>query len=669
MPNFLVIIIGRAFEKAVYFYVFHMPDFLQGTDVTFCASETIYINVQAVRKGGCGKEKSMKKKAKMLICTMTAAMELLAAVPFSAFALQFTEKPQKESWYKDENGKIFYYDENLKAVTGEQTVDNQPYLFSENGAMKTGWRTIDGKRFYFSAETGENLTGWIDYCGKKYYVDAKNGKQTGIVSADSKLYMLDEFGSLSDKTGLVKLDDSFRYLTEGGIVATDNVDIDGVKYAVSADGIVGTSWQTIDGKKFYFEPETCTPVFGLKKIGNGYYMITKDYGVLTGEQTLSGVPYLFGTDGMLLTGWQTTGGAKRFYNEDATLAKGFVKIGDSYYFLAENGAVNTGWQQPEGLYRYFNADGTMAVGLTALETGTYFFNENGVALGGWQTVDGNNYYFGSDGKALTGIQTVGDKTYDFGKDGIAKEIIQSGWVTSDGNTYYYGKDGKALTGRQLIDGKYYLFNTDGVMFINFWIDGEMGKYYFGSDGVMATGWQTIGEYRYHFDETTGVMSVNTTIDGWRIFNDGTAAKISAVQLRAQSILSTLPDKNIYTIYNWVRNHNTYKYMEATRTLAQINALGWGYFANYAMDYRYIVCYYYAAVLDILLKEAGYQTRIVYGTGRGAGDHYWNQVYSTTDGIWYNWDACNGYAAVYDSYLVSQNYTWYDYVYPRYYEVS
>ena len=57
--------------------------------------------------------------------------------------------------------------------------------------------------------------------------------------------------------------------------------------------------------------------------------------------------------------------------------------------------------------------------------------------------------------------------------------------------------------------------------------------------------------------------------------------------------------------------------------------------------------------------------VVYGTGRGDGDHYWNQV--KINGVWTNYDTCNMYANVTDAYLKTQGngYTWKQYVYPTF----
>ena len=67
----------------------------------------------------------MKRRTKLLLCSLTAAAGLLAAVPVTASAAEFTEKPKASSWYKDKDGQIFYYDDKTKAVTGEKTIGGE----------------------------------------------------------------------------------------------------------------------------------------------------------------------------------------------------------------------------------------------------------------------------------------------------------------------------------------------------------------------------------------------------------------------------------------------------------------------------------------------------------------------------------------------------------------
>ncbi len=98
------------------------------------------------------------------------------------------------------------------------------------------------------------------------------------------------------------------------------------------------------------------------------------------------------------------------------------------------------------------------------------------------------------------------------------------------------------------------------------------------------------------------MAVNTTIDGYEISSDGIASSLSAIQIRANEILASI-GTSATNIYNYVRSNNKYKYIEETKTLAEIESIGWSYFADYAMDNRFVVCYYFAAKTDVIFQQA------------------------------------------------------------------
>ncbi|MDE7225583.1 MAG: hypothetical protein K2N49_01800, partial [Ruminococcus sp.] len=230
--------------------------------------------------------------------------------------------------------------------------------------------------------------------------------------------------------------------------------------------------------------------------------------------------------------------------------------------------------------------------------------------------------------------------------------------------YFNTETNAMMTGRLIINNVKYYFNENGTMRRG-WAKLEDGhKYYFDVEGKMVTGWYEIKEKLYYFNPSNGQLVTNTIMGDYNLTNDGSAVPLSAVQQRAKSVILSMGAVTPTSIYNYVCSHNTYRYMEDTRSLDSINSTGWAYFADYALTNRYVVCYYFAAVSDLLFKQAGYTSRIVYGTGRGAGDHYWNQVY--VNGSWTNYDACNGYADVSFSFLQSQNYTFYQYVNPIYY---
>lgn len=554
------------------------------------------------------KENHMKTNKKFTVCTMAAVLGIMSAVPAAAFA----------DWSTDEKNRIFYYAEDGSYLTGEQEIDGEKYLFSANGVLKTGWRTVDGQRRYFDPKTGKSVSGWLEYCGKEYYIDSENGKVTG--------YFMDENNSphiMSDKGNVV---------TETGFTETD-----GKTYYINPDGTLLTGKNVIDDDTYFFDDN------GIMSVGI----------VMTGEKE----GFLFGDDGKMLTGWQD-------YN-------------DNRYYLGENGAMYFDWQTIDDNKYYFSGEGVMVSGITEIDGKKYYFSTDGVMLTGWQTVDETEYYFLEDGAMASGITEIDGNRYYFSSDGIR----QTGWTEDGDKKYYCDNDGKIMTGWQTVDDTLHYLMEDGTLAHGLvsipddatyyfdengtkqtgWITVNSNQCYFNEDGKMVFGWQTIDGSEYFFDNY-GIMKTNTTIDGKVLGADGKVQAISAVQQRANSVIAQI-GTSTEAIYSFVRNNNRYSHMEETKSQAQIEAIGWSYFANYAFDNRFIVCYYYAAITDLLYKQAGYESRIVHGTGRGSGEHYWNEI--KINGYWTCIDTCNGYFQVSFSYLQSQNYTFYNYVYPTY----
>lgn len=479
----------------------------------------------------------------------------LAVMPLSAFA----DDTHKSEWYTDESGRIFYYDESGEILTGEQEIDGKKYLFSANGVLKTGWRTVGGQRLYYDHKTGKALSGWLDYCENSYYLDEENGKITGFFKeTDGTAHLMSDKG---------------EEITEQGFK-----ECDGKTYYINEDGKLADRKTIIDGDTYYFSD----------------YMI-----------------------------------------KDA-----FIEDDDEILYLGEDGKALTGWHDIYGYTRYFKEDGVMSRGITDIDGKKYFFSETDGAMrvSDWATSkDGDVYHSGEDGVCFTGWQTIDEKPYYFNDDcKLAK-----GLVTIDGDgTYLFDDTGVMLTGWQTVNNH---------------------QCYFLTDGKMAFGWQTIDGDEYFFNNY-GIMETNTTIGGKTIGADGKVQPLSAVQQKANSVIAQI-GTSTQAIYNFVRNNNKYQHIEETKSQAQIESIGWSYFANYAFNNRFVVCYYFSAITDILLKQAGWDSRIVHGTGRGTGEHYWNEV--NANGTWYCIDTCNGYNMVSFSYLQSQNYTFYNYVYATY----
>lgn len=96
---------------------------------------------------------------------------------------------------KDEEGRLYYQDVNENNVTREIKIGGIPYLFATNGALRSGWRTVFGKRYYYDTQTGNIQLGWVEYMDKLYYVTLSEGKLVNQHrTIGGKRYWFDSYG-------------------------------------------------------------------------------------------------------------------------------------------------------------------------------------------------------------------------------------------------------------------------------------------------------------------------------------------------------------------------------------------------------------------------------------------------------------------------------------------
>ena len=179
-------------------------------------------------------------------------------------------------WHEDKDGKWHY-----GTSTGETVIDGQPYLFSEDGVLETGWQTAsDEITRYYDAKTHEILTGWItDAEGRQFYADPEKGQHTGWLTADNgKRFYLDK------EKGLLK------------------------------------GWQMIGGKQ---------------------YKLLDDGSVFTGFYTVTGKTYLFGEDGVMVTGFYEDDKGTRYFAANGVMATGTQVIDGKTYYFDVNGLMQT----------------------------------------------------------------------------------------------------------------------------------------------------------------------------------------------------------------------------------------------------------------------------------------------------------------------------------------
>ncbi len=119
---------------------------------------------------------------------------------------------------KDEDGRFFYQDADGNNVTGEVKINGIPYLFATNGALRTGWRTVFSKRYYYDMQTGNIQLGWVEYMDKMYYVTLSEGKLVNQHrTIDGKRYWFDSYG-VATESNCINYPDADG---DGAVTATD----------------------------------------------------------------------------------------------------------------------------------------------------------------------------------------------------------------------------------------------------------------------------------------------------------------------------------------------------------------------------------------------------------------------------------------------------------------
>ena len=171
----------------------------------------------------------------------------------------------RKSWKKIKSN-IFYFDKNGYMQTGWRKYKDSWYYLCTGGKKKgmlvTGWKTIGGKRYYFSRQTGARVTGWQTIGKFLYYFNRKGVLQKGKTVGE---YTLDASTGRAVKTSeLVNEVDAVEKssILTSAALAGDNRSVHifigdsrtvGLCSAIGAgyhDGEL-VEWDAGDGKEYY----------------------------------------------------------------------------------------------------------------------------------------------------------------------------------------------------------------------------------------------------------------------------------------------------------------------------------------------------------------------------------------------------------------------------------
>lgn len=221
-------------------------------------------------------------------------------------------------WHATAAGAWRLFDEDGALRTGWLSQEGRTYYLAENGSKVSGWRKIDGCWYYFSPQDRSMQVGWVRVDGRWYYLAPEDGTMcVGWQLIGGRWYYFNEAGVML--TGWVKLQGSWYYLDSSGAMATGWQKLQGNWYYLKGSGTMATGWTKVSGCWYYLKPQSGVMAQGWLRDGSWYYLTP-------------------GT-GAMATGW--------------------VRIGASWYYLDASGVMATGTRIIDGVTYSFNSAGAM----------------------------------------------------------------------------------------------------------------------------------------------------------------------------------------------------------------------------------------------------------------------------------------------------------------------
>lgn len=339
----------------------------------------------------------------------------------------------------------------------ERKIGNYTYLFTNSGAMKTGWQYSGGKWYSYRDSGTKRINSWYLYKSNWYYFD------------------------------------------ENGVMVSDEVrNIKGATYIFDKDGTMRDTkgWKYNGGYWYYYKNNGSLAKNSWVKSGNSWYYFDDDCRMIKNEsRVIGGKLYLFGNSGaMKSSGWSTYNG--------------------HWIYMNSNGSFRQNqWLLYNNRWYYFDKDGAMISNKVEQIGGKkYFFGKSGAMERRWCYYDGD-WYYGDDSGALlqSRWRYLGNKWYFLKSDGkmASDEVVETG-----NERYYFAKSGIMQTGKVWVNGQYKFFKPSGQEYKNSWIKDE-GKWYYidGNYDTIVDQMASIGGYYYGFDKQ-GVL----VTDDWYYAN-------------------------------------------------------------------------------------------------------------------------------------------------------
>lgn len=520
----------------------------------------------------------------------------------------------REKWQTANDAK-YYFDKNGNALKGRQLLDEQVYIFGDDGKMQTGLcfdPLYNARPFYIDAKTGTRLINQWNGEGENRYYFIYNGygaRSWNYIGGELHYF----YSNSKPATG--------TQLIEGKVY---NFDQNGKVLSSAASGVYFDEKAPGGGKYYYIAPNTDAPAKNTwySDKDKAYYFGADGYSV-KGRQEIKGSVYNFADDFKLITGL-CQDGDKLFYVKDLSAAKAkaeWIAIGNDGYYFGEDGYALKGRQVIENEVFVFGDDFKLVQGFqkdpqdeaklflikdakgtrvkaewfTNTDGKKYYFAKDGYAVKGWQTIGDDTYYMDDDFQPVTGVQIIDGKQYKFGDDGKLTDAVKLGlqldkdtgrykfiispvgdlaknmWQIVNSEAYYFDAEGLSVKGRQVIDNKVYFFTNEYKLQLGLYVDelSEGGKTAFfinDINGKRATNeWKNVDGKNYYFGENTLAVKGRQIIDNKvYVFDDNFVAKTGLCEDEfaegGKKLFYLSPTTGMHAKNMWIASSGAYFYM-------------------------------------------------------------------------------------------------------------
>lgn len=295
----------------------------------------------------------------------------MSLMDYPVWVARYSARPSYQNpvmWQATSTGSV-------KGINGNVDIDFQFKDFSGQIPANT-WRTINGKRYYYSNYTKQK-NAWAQDGSDWYYMDSEGLASTGWITVSGSRYYLDETTGKM-QTGWRQDQGKWYYLGGSGAVKKGWIEDNGAWYYTDSNGIMQTGWLDADGKRYYME-----------------------------------------SSGKMAVGWTNQNGKWYYLDASGALAKGWIQDNGSWYCSDTNGVMQTGWLSEGGKRYYLKGSGVMATGWREMDGAWYYFDGSGAMATGMIEVNGLHYYMDPSTGRMAAGQTleIGGAVYEAAADG------------------------------------------------------------------------------------------------------------------------------------------------------------------------------------------------------------------------------------------------------------